>query len=718
MVDKLRPAASRARLDRPSLTEQAFRIRPGGRKSRGEPRISPPITALAGTKLTRTTGRDAADSRGAFARNSSPGSGSGRAASRLNGRGFLGTWSSGNPRRQRVVVKVRVVRNRGAGGRQTLARHVNYVEREGVDEGGGRGRSFGRDGALSEADVGGFIEASRDDRHHFRLIVTPERGGELELRRYTQSVMIQVEADLGTRLDWLAVEHHNTDHPHVHLIVRGVDERGVDLVINRAYIAEGLRERAQGLATQELGLRPEQALHQERKQGLKAERLTYLDRRLVEDAARANGTVDVRPEARRTVGFREEFRQQKLARLRHLETLGYAEPVGVGQWRLVPELLERLLAHGQRAALVKDVREHLGTRYRFRDVSVYSKESPPEIRLIGEVVDRRRIDEISEAERITVASTRGSLYRIALSPFSETRGDAARPGDIVAVTVTRRAAVSNADRNVARIARDHDGVYDVQDHRQWARQSPTIGPSIDLEQYVANHLKRLEGLERRGLVERVDAERFRVPEDLVTRLEASSSSGRDTGGLVKIERLSALSLREQVRAIGPTWLDREIMNPGSALAAAGPTTIERRLAAAARARIAQLTSRGVLAPGDSRLTSDILNRLYVEEITARGVQLSVVYGEHLRHDAGAPEFGRRSFVGRVERLEALASGAHAVIANEHGFVLVPADGALARQVGRPVELHLERSRHRTLTLDRTIRFVALDLPSRARGLGR
>ena len=184
MIDKPRPAAARSRLDRPSLTEQAFRVRPGGRKSRGEPTISPHIAAIAGTQSTRTR-----------ARNSPSGSGSGRAASRLKGRGFLGTWSSGNPGTQRVVVKARVVRNRGAGGRQTLSRHVNYVERDGVDESGGKGEPFSRDGVLSEDDVRGFVDEARNDRHHFRIMVTPERGGDLELRRYTQSFMTQVEGD-------------------------------------------------------------------------------------------------------------------------------------------------------------------------------------------------------------------------------------------------------------------------------------------------------------------------------------------------------------------------------------------------------------------------------------------------------------------------------------------------------------------------------------------
>jgi type IV secretory pathway VirD2 relaxase len=34
-------------------------------------------------------------------------------------------------------------------------------------------------------------------------------------------VMRQMEEDLGTRLDWVAVDHFNTGHPHSHVVVRG-----------------------------------------------------------------------------------------------------------------------------------------------------------------------------------------------------------------------------------------------------------------------------------------------------------------------------------------------------------------------------------------------------------------------------------------------------------------------------------------------------------------
>jgi len=41
--------------------------------------------------------------------------------------------------------------------------------------------------------------------------------------------MAQAERDLGTKLDWIGVDHWNTDNPHVHVLVRGKADDGRDL---------------------------------------------------------------------------------------------------------------------------------------------------------------------------------------------------------------------------------------------------------------------------------------------------------------------------------------------------------------------------------------------------------------------------------------------------------------------------------------------------------
>ena len=51
------------------------------------------------------------------------------------------------------------------------------------------------------------------------------------MRRYTRRLMGRLEQDLGTRLEWIAVDHWDTDDPHTHIVIRGRDESGRDLVI-------------------------------------------------------------------------------------------------------------------------------------------------------------------------------------------------------------------------------------------------------------------------------------------------------------------------------------------------------------------------------------------------------------------------------------------------------------------------------------------------------
>ena len=110
------------------------------------------------------------------------------------------------------------------------------------------------DAGGDSADGAAFAERCKDDRHHFRFIVSPEDAGEMtDLRAFTRDLARQMEIDLGTRLDWVAVDHWNTDNPHVHLLVRGVDDEGADLVISRDYISRGLRSRAEELVADRTG---------------------------------------------------------------------------------------------------------------------------------------------------------------------------------------------------------------------------------------------------------------------------------------------------------------------------------------------------------------------------------------------------------------------------------------------------------------------------------
>lgn len=107
-----------------------------------------------------------------------------------------------------------------------------------MERDGSGGQLYTRDGVEPDADA--FLERCKEDRHQFRLIVSAEDAGKLgDLKDATRALMAQMESDLGTRLDWLAVDHHNTGHPHTHIVIRGKDADDRDLVIAPEYIKQG-----------------------------------------------------------------------------------------------------------------------------------------------------------------------------------------------------------------------------------------------------------------------------------------------------------------------------------------------------------------------------------------------------------------------------------------------------------------------------------------------
>jgi type IV secretory pathway VirD2 relaxase len=116
-----------------------------------------------------------------------------------------------------------------------------------------------------------------------------------DLKAFTRDLVSQMESDLGTRLDWVAIDHWNTDNPHVHLLVRGVAQDGSDLVISRDYISHGLRSRAEDLVSAELGPKPEHEIRSALEREVEGERWTRLDA-AIRMTADETGFIDLRPD--------------------------------------------------------------------------------------------------------------------------------------------------------------------------------------------------------------------------------------------------------------------------------------------------------------------------------------------------------------------------------------------------------------------------------------
>src|SRR4029077_19829538 len=113
---------------------------------------------------------------------------------------------------------------------KAVSAHLRYLERDGVTRGGEEGQVYSAERDVE--DGGAFLDRGREDRHQFRFIVSGEDGVELsDLRATTRDLMKQMEADLDTSLDWMAVDHYNTGHPHTHILLRGVTDDGKTLNI-------------------------------------------------------------------------------------------------------------------------------------------------------------------------------------------------------------------------------------------------------------------------------------------------------------------------------------------------------------------------------------------------------------------------------------------------------------------------------------------------------
>jgi type IV secretory pathway VirD2 relaxase len=299
------------------------------------------------------------------------------------------------------------------------------LRREGVTRDGEKARLFGP--SANEANPKDFADRCADDRHHFRFIVSPDDAVEMsDLKQFTRDLVGQMEKDLGTRLDWVAVDHWNTDHPHIHLIVRGVRDDGENLVVARDYIKEGMRDRARDLITQELGPRTDRDIRAALERQIAAERWTNLDRQLARDAYRT-GIIDLAPHPGRQP---DEFHALKVGRLRKLEALELADQIGPGQWVISDAAEKRLRELGERGDIIKRIHRSLAERGVERGPSSYvlAGESLDEP-IVGRLLARGLDDELKGTAYAVVDGVDGRTHHIRLADLNAT-GDSA-PGSIV-----------------------------------------------------------------------------------------------------------------------------------------------------------------------------------------------------------------------------------------------------------------------------------------------
>jgi type IV secretory pathway VirD2 relaxase len=671
--------------------EDRFRIRPGRVHDRSGARsvraVRPrPKTFLAEVhQAIRRAGGDPS-------RLDSAGKGSGRFNSRgrgaavaaaLKGRNAWRRDASGvRTRARRVTVKARIVKlnpQRGAArGRQfasakAVDAHLRYLERDGVNRDGEKGQVYS---AERDADDGrAFFDRGRDDRHQFRFIVSAEEGVELtDLRETTRDLMKAMEADLRTKLDWIAVDHHNTGHPHTHILVRGVMDDGRILNIAGDYIAHGIRERASEIVTLEPERQTEQEVSRQLEREVDAERFTRLDRLLIAEQAASNEFADLRPDR----DMPETARQNRallIARARKLESMGLATEVEVGRWSISAQAEPTLREMGERGDIIKAMHRALA------DHGLADERAPAQYATHGKQITERIVgrvlakglagDELGDRLHLVIDGVDGRTHYVETADSS--RLAEIRRGHIVALDpVATKAEPRPADVNIQIVAEANGGIYRPSLHLEATRDIIEQRHG-DPDAFIRSHVRRLEALRRAGHVERIDADHWKIPDDIAERGIAYDAPTRPKDFLICT--LSSLDLDHQVGSDGATWLDRELVAKDHLpITDAG---FGREVNVALDRRAQRLVEMGHAAAKDDfismpRRTIAVLERQEVERVgKAMAAERGLTYSP-----SGPGEY----VSGRLAGVTNLASGRFAMIEDGLGFQLVPWQPVLEKRL--------------------------------------
>ncbi|MBG6478007.1 relaxase/mobilization nuclease and DUF3363 domain-containing protein [Pseudomonas aeruginosa] len=633
-----------------------FRVRPSAPKNRGTGRGQSFVS-----KVLKQTGK--ASSGKSTVRRPASARGSGQRPGARLGRGHTAARFAGaklTPMSRRATIKTLLVNHQRASP-QSLAKHLRYIERDGVGRDGEPGQAYGPQ--TDTADLDAFKKRCADDRHHFRFILSPEDGAELEdLRTYTRHLMGRMEADLGTGLDWVAVNHWNTDNPHTHIVVRGRDATGKDLIIAGAYIADGFRHRAGELATEWLGPRTELEIQQTLQREVEQERWTSLDRALKREAG-DDGLVHVE---RLNEPRLQRQRLLLIGRLQRLQRLGLADEMQPGTWAVQADAEKTLRALGERGDIIRTMQRAM--RGEPRELAMFEPGQNADgsgRTILGRVAAKGLADELRDRGYLVIDGVDGKAHYVALNA----RDMLANYPTGAVVEVRGSAEVRAADKNIAALA--SDGLYRTDHHL--AIEQGRVAPGRDPHEVVAAHVRRLEALRRSGIVERVAEGLWKVPDDLAER--GSQYDAQKLGG-VAVELKSHLPIERQARVIGATWLDQQLIGGGRGL---GDLGFGGDVKQALQQRAAFLEEQGLALRRGQQviLARNLLETLRNRELVQAANDIAADTG--LEH---RPVANGQRVIGIYRRSIILASGRFAMLDDGLGFTLVPWKPVIEQRLGQ------------------------------------
>ncbi|HMO74384.1 MAG TPA: relaxase/mobilization nuclease RlxS [Sphingopyxis sp.] len=564
-------------------------------------------------------------------------------------------------RSRRAIVKMRPVKlaGKGMGGAKA---HLRYIQRDGVTREGEPGELYSADRDV--ADGKAFLDRCDGDRHQFRFIVSAEDGDQYpDLKPLVRRLMTQMEQDLGTKLDWVAVDHFNTGHPHTHVVLRGKNDRGDDLVIAREYISHGLRERAIDIVNLDLGPRTDLEIEERLRADTTEERLTAIDRRLVRDMneVRLVSASDSDP----------FYQSLRVGRLQKLGRMGLATHLGGDTWRLEPDLADTLRRIGERGDIIRTMQRELTAANLDRSAAdrvIYDPAAEGAAPIVGRVIMPGLADEHNDRHYLLVDGIDGRTHYAEIG-----KGEKVDPipKDAIVQIAPRSGGVRKVDRTIAEVAAANDGRYTVDAH---LKHDPTAR-----EAFAETHVRRLEAMRKvmRSVEREPDGSWIITPDhlDKVEKFEGRQIRDRP----VTVETLSAVPLDKLPTVEAATWLDRELVADTPAPVRDAGFGREVRTAQAARRQ--WLIAEQLADEQDGRT---IYRRNMLAALQRR--ELMRVAGE-LSDELGMP-FAEvqpnEPLQGTLVRVVDMTSGRHALIERSRDFTLVPWRPVMERHIGKNV----------------------------------
>jgi hypothetical protein len=475
--------------------------------------------------------------------------------------------------------------------------------------------------------------------------------------------MQQMEKDIQTRLDWVAVDHWDTGHPHAHVVIRGKDQNGADLLVDREYLTRGMRMRASELATEWLGPRTQLESDADWNRQVNAERWTGIDalleRHAVEGSLAPSSLADLdAPTRARCQG-----------RLQTLDRIGLAEKIDSDRWQLAPDLRSTLREMGERGDIVRTLQR---ARVRSADYRIFDPTDRPRA-IVGRVAGKELHDEMSDRGYSLIEAMDGNTHYVPLAatvPLSEFPA-----GGIVRIQPT---SVRIVDQNIAAASRDR--VYRTDEHLRQLRAARPAG--VDPAEFVQSHVRRLEALRRARIVERVEEGIWRVPADLPAR---GLDCDRERTGGAEIRLVSPMPIERQRQAIGATWLDQQLVAdvepPASEFGGAVASALRDREQVLIDQGLARRQGPNVILAGN------LLGRLKERELESAAAGLEQSSGLTYR-----PAIDGLRVSGTFRQAVQLGSGKFAMLDDGVEFSLVPWRPVLEKRLGQSLSATINGAR--------------------------